>query len=414
MLDYQLTLTIARDLLPGAVPDVVVSSSTAKPQAGSQANTAAATSSPDPTQTTAVPANTLAAANLTRPSSLASLASLPNGTTLSLSALDQQQKAGAAAGNTLNLNSATPGLAWNPSLGRDPRGRAKSREYLKQCLQEINYLTSLTTLNPLPEKTPAGLPRPRKAFVEVSPPAPAADGSEASKESLDKDKPGVPSGTGSEGITVISTHSTSSPQASNATLPASATNITTASAESSLPSSSSTGATSPASHTSGAGPSPLSREVPLDTVSEPESAVNGGKANVANGDSASEGIVPTASGLVAVSDMVNGHDHALPDASELSGRSNEERDSNRMTAIFRPESSEEWRKALDKAGQPQQPLADSVGAAGDEDRQSRSAQSLMTQRNGLRARSDSNASTASTVVGETEHKTWKPRRTLRA
>ncbi|KAA1085717.1 hypothetical protein PGT21_017095 [Puccinia graminis f. sp. tritici] len=36
-------------------------------------------------------------------------------------------------------------------IGRDPKARAKSRDYLKQCLQEINYHTS----NPILSKTQA-------------------------------------------------------------------------------------------------------------------------------------------------------------------------------------------------------------------------------------------------------------------
>lgn len=63
--------------------------------------------------------------------------------------------------------------------GRDPRGKARSRDYLKQCLQEITYLTSATTLNPLgPTSYGApGVARPRKVLPEnVPPPASAADG----------------------------------------------------------------------------------------------------------------------------------------------------------------------------------------------------------------------------------------------
>jgi striatin 1/3/4 len=36
--------------------------------------------------------------------------------------------------------------------GRDPKSRARSREYLKQCLQEITYLTSPQAVNPLPNR----------------------------------------------------------------------------------------------------------------------------------------------------------------------------------------------------------------------------------------------------------------------
>lgn len=36
--------------------------------------------------------------------------------------------------------------------GRDPKSRARSKEYLKQCLQEVNYLTSPQAVNPLPNR----------------------------------------------------------------------------------------------------------------------------------------------------------------------------------------------------------------------------------------------------------------------
>ncbi|KAJ8078481.1 1,2-dihydroxy-3-keto-5-methylthiopentene dioxygenase [Marasmius tenuissimus] len=92
------------------------------------------------------------------------------------------------------------GLTWangpasNPSAGlgkpppgRDPKSRARSREYLKQCLQEIQYLTSPQAMNPLPNRPllnnssmPLSLPnvppfdpmayngRPRKVLPESS------------------------------------------------------------------------------------------------------------------------------------------------------------------------------------------------------------------------------------------------------
>ncbi|KAJ3806601.1 WD40 repeat-like protein [Lentinula lateritia] len=39
-----------------------------------------------------------------------------------------------------------------PPPGRDPKSRARSRDYLKQCLQEIQYLTSPQAMNPLPNR----------------------------------------------------------------------------------------------------------------------------------------------------------------------------------------------------------------------------------------------------------------------
>ncbi|WVQ82443.1 hypothetical protein IAT38_004571 [Cryptococcus sp. DSM 104549] len=44
------------------------------------------------------------------------------------------------------------------SAPRDPKSRARSREYLKQCLQEISYLTSPGALNPLPPHAPVDPP----------------------------------------------------------------------------------------------------------------------------------------------------------------------------------------------------------------------------------------------------------------
>ncbi|KAF5358046.1 hypothetical protein D9756_001729 [Leucocoprinus leucothites] len=47
--------------------------------------------------------------------------------------------------------STVSGLGKAP-LGRDPKSRARSRDYLKQCLQEISYLTSPQAMNPLPNR----------------------------------------------------------------------------------------------------------------------------------------------------------------------------------------------------------------------------------------------------------------------
>lgn len=73
--------------------------------------------------------------------------------------------------------------AWKTLSGppRDPKARARSREYLKQCLQEITYLTSPGALNPLPTRAPVQLDetsgdatapeRPLKTLPEQSIPA---------------------------------------------------------------------------------------------------------------------------------------------------------------------------------------------------------------------------------------------------
>ncbi|SPO28112.1 related to STRIATIN [Ustilago trichophora] len=86
-----------------------------------------------------------------------------------------------AAGSSLNAATMGAGLlSRSTSSAKDPKSRAKSREYLKQCLQEISYLTSATTLNPLPDRGIASgssvngnnmqsALRPRKTMLESVP-----------------------------------------------------------------------------------------------------------------------------------------------------------------------------------------------------------------------------------------------------
>ncbi|GAA5913777.1 hypothetical protein JCM8208_004164 [Rhodotorula glutinis] len=83
----------------------------------------------------------------------------------------------APAPNGLNTGtwSSAASAAAATAGARDPRGKARSREYLKQCLQEITYLTSSATLNPLAAHSYAApsVPRPRKVLPEQVPPASA-------------------------------------------------------------------------------------------------------------------------------------------------------------------------------------------------------------------------------------------------
>ncbi|KAK4053291.1 1,2-dihydroxy-3-keto-5-methylthiopentene dioxygenase [Microbotryomycetes sp. JL221] len=78
-----------------------------------------------------------------------------------------------------STNGPPNGVTWPPmgtamltSAARDPRGKARSRDYLKQCLQEITYLTSSTTLNPLSGSSQAAptVQRPRKVLPDHVPP----------------------------------------------------------------------------------------------------------------------------------------------------------------------------------------------------------------------------------------------------
>ncbi|PPQ78167.1 hypothetical protein CVT25_015500 [Psilocybe cyanescens] len=96
------------------------------------------------------------------------------------------------------MNTAAGGAAsglGKPPLGRDPKSRARSRDYLKQCLQEISYLTSPQAMNPLPNRpllntpsVPLSLPnipsfdqmayngRPRKVLPEAGKEFPLLNG----------------------------------------------------------------------------------------------------------------------------------------------------------------------------------------------------------------------------------------------
>ncbi|PWZ03691.1 WD40 repeat-like protein, partial [Testicularia cyperi] len=83
---------------------------------------------------------------------------------------------------TFNAANLGAQLSRSSSSAKDPKSRAKSREYLKQCLQEISYLTSATTLNPLPDRgivsgssmtggnAMSNSLRPRKTMIDNVPP----------------------------------------------------------------------------------------------------------------------------------------------------------------------------------------------------------------------------------------------------
>ncbi|KAJ9091990.1 hypothetical protein QFC19_008858 [Naganishia cerealis] len=57
---------------------------------------------------------------------------------------------------------------------RDPKSRARSRDYLKQCLQEISYLTSPAAMNPLPNRLALTLTVPQAGAADPSAPSGAA------------------------------------------------------------------------------------------------------------------------------------------------------------------------------------------------------------------------------------------------
>lgn len=137
--------------------------------------------------------------------SIASLPSLPNGNVPSQGPQKVQSwSTGQQTWGVPNGNAAAI-LAQKPPPGRDPKSRARSREYLKQCLQEVTYLTSPQAMNPLPNRpllanpslavTLPNLPsfeqhafngRPRKTVPDVATNGPNAS---APTQSLDRGGP---------------------------------------------------------------------------------------------------------------------------------------------------------------------------------------------------------------------------------
>jgi len=100
-----------------------------------------------------------------------SIASLPNGSLPGGTASTKGHSWSATQSWTALNGNAAAILAQKPPPGRDPKSRARSREYLKQsvfltvlsslvlitfgcyrCLQEVTYLTSPQAMNPLPNR----------------------------------------------------------------------------------------------------------------------------------------------------------------------------------------------------------------------------------------------------------------------
>ncbi|RDX42686.1 WD40 repeat-like protein [Lentinus brumalis] len=115
-----------------------------------------------------------------------SVGSVPNGAASGGPPSRTQTWISGTAWSGVNPNAATIGALGKPPPGRDPKSRTRSRDFLKQCLQEVSYLTSQQAMNPLPNRPllansnlPLQLPnvppfepvafngRPRKAMPEV-------------------------------------------------------------------------------------------------------------------------------------------------------------------------------------------------------------------------------------------------------
>ena len=84
-----------------------------------------------------------------------SVGSLPNGGPPAAKPAQQAPKDGVNWSTGANAASVSLG---KPPPGRDPRSRARSRDYLKQCLLEVSYLTSPQAMNPIPNHALLGNP----------------------------------------------------------------------------------------------------------------------------------------------------------------------------------------------------------------------------------------------------------------
>ena len=352
--------------------------------------------------------------NLTRAPSTTSLSSLPNGITFPPtglpgpglpSTLGLMDKAG-------TLGGISGGLGWNPSLGRDPRGRAKSREYLKQCLQEITYLTSAAALNPLPEKTPAGVSRPRKEIHDIGVPHAGTEQNHSSQilgQPFNTAAATTAGATNMDGNTVIPLNPSANPVAPFAESAMADSGVTHSVIES----------YNVLNSITTKGPAPEASHVtPLQSYK---------KAAAEQANAAESNFIMTDDATPASSSMPNGDSVSQTSqsygdtlsSSQTSPIADEEISpsdaANRLTAIFRPDSGEEWKKALKTAG-------DEAGFSGAINEEGSVTPAGVPMSEGTRevvsdyskGRSSMISSSSSAASSEYDHKVWKPRRTLRA
>ncbi|GAA6063981.1 hypothetical protein JCM10212_005791 [Sporobolomyces blumeae] len=163
--------------------DVARASAAMEPSSSSTGVTSSTTTTTTTSSSTSSVTSTAAAAppSLNLPTGQ----SVPNGVT---------SVAGGGGQGQAQTGTGTWGLTMGATLGgRDPRGKARSREYLKQCLQEITYLTSSSTLNPLSVTSYAAphVARPRKVLPDWVPPP-----STSNPPTTGAGNPNAPSGAG--------------------------------------------------------------------------------------------------------------------------------------------------------------------------------------------------------------------------
>ncbi|WWC89550.1 uncharacterized protein L201_004474 [Kwoniella dendrophila CBS 6074] len=293
--------------------------------------------------------------------------------------------------NNSSLGSAS---AWK-NIGttqRDPKSRARSREYLKQCLQEISYLTSPGALNPLPPRPPIDT-----NYQASEPSANNEQGQgqiQAQVEPLDRPIKSLPE----RSIPSIFNNP------KNASQDNQQSNLPNGSASSS--SSSSTTSTSGSEQvqhgnhsTSQPQPQPQSSDMSLDPTAKPPSSPAPRTLSLpSSSDPSIQGEPPKPS-------LINQDQEQEP--------SNGEDDQGKqiLTAIYRPDSKAAWREELKNANE--------MAEKAKEDRKTPSSSSDEDQLSSLTLNVDDEESTktedsTSTNGNGQEDKVWKTRRTLKS
>ncbi|KAI0822615.1 WD40 repeat-like protein [Trametes gibbosa] len=136
---YALLLSPSKQLTQPAVPPAKLASLQSQGALASQKDDASSGSSPR-------------SEDMPLPPDRMSTGSFPNGVASGGPPSRTQTWVGQTAWTGVNPNAATIGTLGRPAPGRDPKSRTRSRDFLKQCLQEVSYLTSPQAMNPLPNR----------------------------------------------------------------------------------------------------------------------------------------------------------------------------------------------------------------------------------------------------------------------
>lgn len=301
---------------------------------------------------------------------------------------------------------------------------------MHRCLQEINYLTSNAALNPLPQQAALipGFERPRKVLADPSaapnanaPPRPNGQSAQAGGASM------IPRPTGNTAFPGFEGQRLAALAASGEnTIPAatSGSQPTAAAMQRSRSSSRPLGPISQLSMASTPGASnafPASASV----TPTPEPSVDGG--SLPNGifqahdAEATSEAAPSEGASTVMSNGVVASGATASDA--VAGPFDDADEPSRLTAIYRPESSESWREQLRQAGEKEKERLSKLSAMAkektmvDEELAALSLSEHEGQKGEAGSMKGANGSAIGTKDGEAAaagHQKWKAKRVLRS